>query len=387
MQDPMISIWITYYNDKDFISESIDSILSQSMDDFELILLNHASTDGSKEICRSYCDKRIVHIDMDKNYGAGSGLLIRKFYEVSKGKYVKLFCADDIMMHDCLKRLSDYLESNQGKDIVFSDLKYVEKDGIETGDIWSKTRPYFHFCNREIDLFRLLINGVNCLPYPTVLIKKCVFDKIYIDNIAVGMFDMFLWASMVVNDIKFGFIHDVLVKYRQHKNQICTIDKYQALLQASGYESYIYTRIFNGIHIHDQIEYICDEVGIKKDFNMSDRDYIMYIVGRFYMNHEQQLYRSCGFIILHDLLQDDEKRLKIIREFNFDIDNLRVLYRSLHETKVYHPIGIKGYFKNRIQGKNPFALNLIDILVLVLRKFYKKISKLYKKEATQKYTA
>ena len=71
-----VSVLIPYYNDREFLRQSIESVLNQTYKDFELILVNHATTDDCREIAHSYNDDRIIHLDMDKNYGAGTGLII-----------------------------------------------------------------------------------------------------------------------------------------------------------------------------------------------------------------------------------------------------------------------------------------------------------------------
>ena len=61
-----VSVLIPYYNDREFFRQSIESVLNQTYKDFELILVNHATTDDCREIAHSYNDDRIIHLDMDK---------------------------------------------------------------------------------------------------------------------------------------------------------------------------------------------------------------------------------------------------------------------------------------------------------------------------------
>ena len=77
MSTPLVTVCIGYYNDEKYLGQCIDSILCQSFSNFELILFNHASTDGSYKIAHSYNDSRIVHIDAPKNLGAGASYNFR----------------------------------------------------------------------------------------------------------------------------------------------------------------------------------------------------------------------------------------------------------------------------------------------------------------------
>lgn len=307
------------------------------------------------------------------------------FLEKARGKYVKFFCADDIMLQGCLQKLSDYLESNPEKDMVFADLEYVDQNGCNTGDIWSKVRPSFDFGHTEYDLFKLLINGINPLPYPSSMVKKSILETAYCDYIAVVMFDMYLWASMIVNGARTGFIHDIVAQYRQHDDQMCTIKKIDTILQASGYESFIYTKIFSKLKEKCQVEYCCANVGIPLNFDIKNNIFIRYVVGRFYMNHKEQLYRYCGFLMLHDLLQNQVEREQIADIFSFGVRELRSIYRTKHACNT-SSCGIKGYLKTRILSKSPLELNVLDLIVLIMRKGSVIIrKKIFRREV--KYTA
>jgi glycosyltransferase involved in cell wall biosynthesis len=70
-----ISIVLPYYNDSKFLSGSIQSVLNQTYKDFELILINHGSTDNSEKIVKSFSDSRIKHIKIARNYGGGGSYL------------------------------------------------------------------------------------------------------------------------------------------------------------------------------------------------------------------------------------------------------------------------------------------------------------------------
>lgn len=73
LNQPLVSVFLPYYNDEKFLEYSIKSVLEQSYENFELILLNHASTDSSYNIAHSFQDFRIKHVDMSINLGAGGG--------------------------------------------------------------------------------------------------------------------------------------------------------------------------------------------------------------------------------------------------------------------------------------------------------------------------
>lgn len=87
-------------------------MLNQSLIDLQLILVNHASTDGSRDIVHSYNDERIFHIDVEKNAGAGTSLLLNMARPHVTGKYIKFLCADDELKPDCLEKFVEFSEDN-----------------------------------------------------------------------------------------------------------------------------------------------------------------------------------------------------------------------------------------------------------------------------------
>jgi glycosyltransferase involved in cell wall biosynthesis len=90
---PLVSVLLPVYNAQDYLRKSIDSILGQTFADFELIIVNDGSTDGSKAIIDSYADPRIVCIDQDN---AGLPVSLNRAIAIAKGKYLARQDADDV---------------------------------------------------------------------------------------------------------------------------------------------------------------------------------------------------------------------------------------------------------------------------------------------------
>ena len=103
---PTISVIIPMFNAKKYIAECLDSVLLQTFQDFEVILVNDASTDGSRQIAESYLEKfggRLTIYDNQKNLGVS--VTRNKGLEISRGEYVFFMDADDLILPNGLKRL------------------------------------------------------------------------------------------------------------------------------------------------------------------------------------------------------------------------------------------------------------------------------------------
>ena len=124
---PLVSILLPYYNDKAFLADAIESVLGQTYQNFELVLFNHASTDGSRDIAHSYNDSRIIHVEAEKNLGAGATYNLALSLKQMTGSYFKTMCADDILCQDCLENMVMYAQENPTKDLIFGNLEFVIK--------------------------------------------------------------------------------------------------------------------------------------------------------------------------------------------------------------------------------------------------------------------
>lgn len=99
---PLVSVTIPMYNNERYIAETIESVLAQTMPDFELLIYDDHSTDRSLEIARSYDDRRITVFTSEKNLGPEANW--NRSVSRVRGRYVKLLCADDLLFPECLEK-------------------------------------------------------------------------------------------------------------------------------------------------------------------------------------------------------------------------------------------------------------------------------------------
>jgi glycosyltransferase involved in cell wall biosynthesis len=111
MVQPIASVIMAAYNSELYIREAIDSILNQTLQDFELIVTDDCSTDRTAAILASYNDNRVRILHNDKNQGApfSRNLAIRSAH----GKYIAILDADDISLPNRLREQVEFLEENQ----------------------------------------------------------------------------------------------------------------------------------------------------------------------------------------------------------------------------------------------------------------------------------
>jgi glycosyltransferase involved in cell wall biosynthesis len=99
---PAVSVCIPVFNCERFVAGAIESVLAQTFTDFELIVVDNASTDRTLEIVRGFDDPRVRVVRNEHNLGAAGNW--NKALRLARGQYVKLVCADDYLYPSCLAR-------------------------------------------------------------------------------------------------------------------------------------------------------------------------------------------------------------------------------------------------------------------------------------------
>ena len=123
-----VTVYITNHNYEKFIKKSIESVLDQTYKNFELIIIDDGSSDNSRRIIKEYENnpKVIVIFQKQKGLNISNNVAIRQ----SKGEYIIRLDADDWLDKNALKILTNYLEKNTDRALVFPDYFEVDSDGI-----------------------------------------------------------------------------------------------------------------------------------------------------------------------------------------------------------------------------------------------------------------
>jgi glycosyltransferase involved in cell wall biosynthesis len=112
---PLVSVCIPLYNSGLYIREAIESVLSQTLTDWELVVTDDGSTDGSAEIVASYSDPRIRYLLNSKRLGAEGNW--NRCVNEGRGIYRKLLCHDDRLHPDCLARQVGVFEQSGNESV------------------------------------------------------------------------------------------------------------------------------------------------------------------------------------------------------------------------------------------------------------------------------
>jgi glycosyltransferase involved in cell wall biosynthesis len=149
---PILSIGLPVYNGEDYLGLALDSLLAQTFNDFELIISDNASTDGTRDICECYSkkDDRIRYYRSDTNLGMHRNW--NRVFELSSGKYFKWAAHDDLYTPRFLEKCVDVLDHDESVVLCYSRTKIINETGqfVRDYDVFLKTdssKPYDRFYN------------------------------------------------------------------------------------------------------------------------------------------------------------------------------------------------------------------------------------------------
>ena len=189
--------------------ESIDSILSQTFRDFELMIINDGSSDNSEEIIKSYNDSRIVYKKHSKNEGLIATL--NEGIDQARGKYIIRMDADDVSMPRRFEKQVAFMEENSAYGLLGTWTQVMDSEEIY--------RPYIDDMTIRVEQLRL-----NQFIHTSVILRKSVLieHQLYYSNDFYATEDYEFWVR-VAACCKVANLDEVLVKYRKHAGQASSI--------------------------------------------------------------------------------------------------------------------------------------------------------------------
>ncbi|NIH83211.1 glycosyltransferase [Amycolatopsis granulosa] len=127
MSAAAVSVCIPAYQAGRYIAGTVSSVLSQTFEDFELVVLDNASTDATPEILRGFTDPRVRVLRNERVLPLAENW--NRVVAESRGRYVKLLCADDLLHPDCLRRQYEVLAADRGIALVCARRDMISETG------------------------------------------------------------------------------------------------------------------------------------------------------------------------------------------------------------------------------------------------------------------
>ncbi len=123
-----ISVILSVYNGEQHLAESIESILAQTLPDFEFLIINDGSSDGSARLVKKFRDPRIRLIDRAENRGLTSSL--NEAWKLAGGEFIARMDADDVSPPDRFEKQVSFLDRHEDHGIVGLRMEIIDQDGV-----------------------------------------------------------------------------------------------------------------------------------------------------------------------------------------------------------------------------------------------------------------
>lgn len=204
----LISIILPCYNAERFLKECIESILTQTYKNWELIIIDDGSKDATSRIIQSFKDSRIRYFKNNKNLGIVKSL--NKGIKNAQGKYIARIDADDKMRPDRLYKQIHFLSKNLEYAIVGSTHCIINEHGF--------VKSYYSYpqSNEEVQFFK---NFINPFSHPSVMIRKEIFNEFSYNLDFPYCEDYNLWFN-ILEKYKGYNLPEALTEYRIHGDNI-----------------------------------------------------------------------------------------------------------------------------------------------------------------------
>ncbi|REG87721.1 glycosyltransferase family 2 protein [Winogradskyella sediminis] len=210
-KSPLVSIIIPTYNRAHLISETLDSVLAQTYQNWECIVVDDGSTDGTDQLMASYCakDSRFHYHHRPDDRLPGGNAARNYGFEVSKGEYVQWFDSDDLMVSN---RINSYIEAfnKNNVDFVISKSKFFN---------YRNDNKSYSFKNSEISFLSFSIGNVSWITNDFIVSKRVVKKIKFNESLKAGQEYNFICKLLLISEKSF-FINEFLTLRRYHNESI-----------------------------------------------------------------------------------------------------------------------------------------------------------------------
>jgi len=327
-----ITVIMPVYNCVRYVQEAVDSILEQTFTDFEFLIIDDASTDGTLAILKQYTDPRIKLIEKPQNSGYTNSL--NYGLSIAKGKYIARMDGDDVSTPDRLQIQYTYMELHEKIVVCGTAIQILGTDNIYIGP-------------ENYEDIKISLLKENCLAHPSVMIRLSVLKErlISYDVTAEPAEDYRLWVRLC----KYGELYNypkVMLHYRLHNSQVSQ----QRSLQQS--KSAIISRI-------EMLKLVYGD--------MTENE--MNLLVKIFNNLKVLTFEEIkAFLLLQNKIIDKNKT-----NF-FKSDELREYLETLKTERLkkyflarnyYNPLIFRRYFSIKKQTK--FHLNFLEEIKLIIK--------------------
>ncbi|MGI9446427.1 MAG: glycosyltransferase family 2 protein [Pirellulales bacterium] len=224
--EDLITVSVVTYNHAPYIKECIDSILEQTWQNLEILVVDDCSTDETVDLVKSYHDPRINLITKKKNRGVSDSTDV--YLRQAAGRYIATICGDDRMATPFkIERQVEFLKRNEWCSVVFSDIELIDEHGVLLDPQKSPAKQILQVFESGIEnqdpkqlLNTFFLKG-NVLAGPTMLADMKVFHQFgSFDRRYLQLQDFDMSIRLLINGVGIAVVPEKTVSYRIRDNQM-----------------------------------------------------------------------------------------------------------------------------------------------------------------------
>jgi len=313
--EPLVSVIIPVYNGENFVGETISSVLNQTYQNMEIIILDDASTDHSREVILSFKDPRIKTIFCEKNrnicYTGNIG------FREAKGKYVALIGHDDLWAPDKLEKQVAFLEEHPAYSSCFTWVEIIDDDRKSINEEYANLHR--HFCSDNMStnewLRQLFLKG-NYFCAPSACIRKELLDKAGRYRYALlQLQDYDLWMRLFQYGPVF-ILKEKLTYYRQFNDEDRNLSRMSEPMMWRGARELqcIQATWLDGLSVEQFLGIFGKDMRNPEAHTGKE----VLCEKAFLLWRERNLFAVPRFV---DLLEDEECRSILTRKYDFELQD------------------------------------------------------------------
>jgi len=329
-KEPLVSVLLSVYNGENIIFETLQSVLNQTYENLQVIVVDDCSKDKSREIIDKLAEKdnRITKIYMEENVNVCKA--INTAYSLANGKYIATLGHDDVWLLDKIEKQVAFMEANTEYVACFTLCDIInEKSNICNAE---KAQLYQIFSQKnhsQKEWINILLYYQNVFCAPSVLLRKEYLKKDHLYNYGLlQLQDFALWIDLVL-DYPVYIIQERLTLYRQFLESPSNLSaqRRDTINRLTHENTYIIKKFFTEISDEKLITYLGEhfrypqastnlELKCERAFSLLDRGNV-----------------NCIELFI-ELLENDQSRYTLEKRYNFKTSDF---YKINSENLIYSP--------------------------------------------------
>ena len=217
-----ISVITASYNYENYIKETIESVLNQTFDDWEMLVVDDGSKDNSVEVIKLYCEKdgRIKLLQHEGGVNKGLIETIKLGAKEAKGEWLVFLESDDTITFDYMEEKLKIAESNPEVKFIFNDVNlFGEEDAVKQmyEDYFIEFYETVNNLKTRKDYIKEFRTKNLVSTFSVVMLKKEIFETLKFESSVTQWIDYYLWTQLAPK-YDFYYLPKKLTNWRMHKS-------------------------------------------------------------------------------------------------------------------------------------------------------------------------